>query len=457
MPLAALALLPLMPEPLGSKFHVELGAKVLIMAVFALSLQLLVGFTGCEPGPRGLLRLRGLRGGDAGAAVGAGNGWLMLFASVGASALLALVIGALVMRTKGIYFIMVTLAFAQLVYFVFHDTDAFGGSDGTYVYFKPDFSLFGLRAGRPGADLAVLLVHAGDARAHGGRPRAAAALAAGACLRRHQAQRAAHAGDGYATTLYKLASFVIGGAFAGLAGFMSAIQHGYVNPEILSWHQSGNALLMVILGGLGSLAGAVLGAFSFVLLAEWFQGLTKHWQLLMGGFIILLVAVLPQGIAGGFASLRRRFSARPKAAEPEACRPRRGRAVALKPQEASMTTLLSAQSLTRRFGALKAVENVTLDLAQDEIHAVIGTNGAGKSTLINLLSGELPASSGSVSLRGDDITAWAQPRRAKAGLGRSYQRNNIFLPLSVRENCRLAAQTHAQHRGRYGNRRSVAP
>ena len=110
-----------------------------------------------------------------------------------------------------------------------------------------------------------------------------------------------------------------------------------------------------------------------------------------------------------------------------------------------MTTLLSAQSLTRRFGALKAVENVTLDLDQDQIHAVIGTNGAGKSTLINLLSGELPASSGNVALHGQDITGWTQPRRAKAGLGRSYQRNNIFLPLSVRENCRLAAQTHAQH------------
>lgn len=110
-----------------------------------------------------------------------------------------------------------------------------------------------------------------------------------------------------------------------------------------------------------------------------------------------------------------------------------------------MTSMLSARALTRRFGALKAVEAVTLDLDQDQIHAVIGTNGAGKSTLINLLSGELPASEGTVHLRGQDITAWSQPRRAKAGLGRSYQRNNIFLPLTVRENCRLAAQTHAQH------------
>lgn len=111
----------------------------------------------------------------------------------------------------------------------------------------------------------------------------------------------------------------------------------------------------------------------------------------------------------------------------------------------SSTPMLSANALTRRFGALKAVEDVSLELAADQIHAVIGTNGAGKSTLINLLSGELPASSGTVKLLGEDITAWSQPRRAKAGLGRSYQRNNIFLPLTVRENCRLAAQMHAQH------------
>ncbi|GIX25656.1 MAG: ABC transporter ATP-binding protein [Caldimonas sp.] len=105
---------------------------------------------------------------------------------------------------------------------------------------------------------------------------------------------------------------------------------------------------------------------------------------------------------------------------------------------------LSARNLTRRFGALAAVSDVNLDLHGDQIHAVIGTNGAGKSTLINLLSGELPASAGQVMLDGRDITRWSQPRRAQAGLGRSYQRNNIFLPLSVRENCRLSAQIHHQ-------------
>ncbi|MEW6707539.1 MAG: ABC transporter ATP-binding protein [Pseudomonadota bacterium] len=109
-----------------------------------------------------------------------------------------------------------------------------------------------------------------------------------------------------------------------------------------------------------------------------------------------------------------------------------------------MNALLEARHLTRRFGALAAVQDVSLKLEPDRIHAVIGTNGAGKSTLINLLSGELPASEGHVLLQGHDITRWSQPRRAQAGVGRSYQRNNIFLPLSVRENCRLAAQSRLQ-------------
>jgi branched-chain amino acid transport system ATP-binding protein len=110
-----------------------------------------------------------------------------------------------------------------------------------------------------------------------------------------------------------------------------------------------------------------------------------------------------------------------------------------------MTALLRCEGLTRRFGGLMAVNDVTLDFARGEVHAVIGTNGAGKSTLINMLSGELPASSGRVLLQGQDITAWPQPRRARAGIGRSYQRTTIFPEFSVFENCRLCAQAaHAR-------------
>ncbi len=106
--------------------------------------------------------------------------------------------------------------------------------------------------------------------------------------------------------------------------------------------------------------------------------------------------------------------------------------------------LLRAREITRRWGGLVAVDRVSIELERGAVHAVIGTNGAGKSTLINVLSGEFPPSDGRVELLGQDVTAWPQPRRARAGLGRSYQRNTIFPNFSVFENCRLAAQARLQ-------------
>jgi branched-chain amino acid transport system permease protein len=310
-----LALLPWLPAPIGTPFHLELGAQVLTMAIFALSLQLLVGCTGlvslghaayfgCAAYVVALLAPQSE----------AGNGWLLLAAAVGGAALLALLIGLLVMRTRGIYFIMVTLAFAQLVYFVVHDTAGFGGSDGAYIYFRPEFKLGAM----PLVDLQqpahfywfALALCALTVAALGLLLRSRLGHALAGIRHNEQRMRAA----GFPTVAYKLASFVIAGGFAGLAGFLYAVRNGFVNPEILSWHQSGNALLMVILGGLGSLAGAVAGAASFVLLSEWFQSLTKHWQLLMGGFIIAAVALLPHGLVGGVAALRRRLPRRAPAA-----------------------------------------------------------------------------------------------------------------------------------------------
>ena len=106
--------------------------------------------------------------------------------------------------------------------------------------------------------------------------------------------------------------------------------------------------------------------------------------------------------------------------------------------------LLKGVDITRRWGGLVAVDRVSIELQRGQVHAVIGTNGAGKSTLINILSGEIPPSGGRVELLGQDITAWTQPRRARAGLGRSYQRNTIYPSFTVFENCRLAAQARTQ-------------
>ena len=299
----AVALLALFPVT-GLAFYLELVTKVMILAIFAMSLDLLVGCTG-------LVSLGHAAYFGIGAyvlALGApryqpASLWLTLPAAVATAALAALLVGALVVRVKSIYFIMATLAFAQMFYFLFHDTDFGRGSDGIAMSFRPAARLGGLEPfdlSRPVHAyyfvlLAMLLVLAFLRRLR----RSPFGRALGGIRANEQRMRSL----GFPTYRYKLASFTIAGAIAGLAGYLSAMQYGFVSPELLSWHQSGNVLLMVILGGPGSFHGAMAGAFAFALLQEVYQSTTTHWQLLLGATIVLLVLFVP----GGLSSLRGRF------------------------------------------------------------------------------------------------------------------------------------------------------
>lgn len=309
-PLVAAAALLALPLVLTPYTH-DLVVKIAIYAIFALSLELLVGMTGLVSlGHAAFLGIGAyvavLGTGDRGASLA----WL-LPAAIAAAAGYALFVGALSLRTKGIYFIMVTLAFAQMAYFVFHDTKLGGGSDGIFMYVKPMLSI----GGHALIDLdneqhfyytvAAALLFTYALLAALGRSRFGHALTG---IRiNEQRMRAA----GFATYPYKLAAFVLGGALAGLAGFLLAVKDGAVNPELLSWHESGAVLLMIILGGIGSLRGAVLGAAAFTLLKEFFQSeallgpVAAHWQLTLGLTIIAFVAWLPKGLialmgTGGF-------------------------------------------------------------------------------------------------------------------------------------------------------------
>ena len=284
---------------IGDRFYIQFVSKILIMTIFAGSLNLLVGYTGLiSLGHAAFFGIAGyilaLYSPDTQAA-----GLLSsLLLSVGGAALLALLIGWLVLRTSGIFFIMATLAFAEMLFYLFHDTLIAGGSDGIYINQRPVLMI----AGWQPFDLAnvfhfyylVLFF-------------AAAAIACIYTVLRspfgkvivgirvnEQRMRAL----GFNTYRYKLVCFVIAGALAGLAGYLSASQFGVVNPEMLGWHLSGSVLMMVILGGMGTLIGPVLGAFSLMMLEESFQSITKHWQLLTGGVIVLVALYLPRGIAG---------------------------------------------------------------------------------------------------------------------------------------------------------------
>lgn len=298
-----LALFPLS----GSAFYTEMLGKVMIMAIFAMSLDLLVGYTGLVSfGHAAYFGIAAYAVALLSPKYEAASLWLTLPVAVLAAALAAFVIGLFVLRTKGLYFIMITLAFAQMVYFVFHDTKLGGGSDGLYLNFKPEAKIVG-----------KALFDLGNAR-HFYYVVLILMVVVYLFLRRVLRSPFGHAlvgikanehrmeSLGFPVFRYKLASFTLAGGLGGLAGYLSACQYGFVNPEIIAWHQSGNVLLMVILGGLGHLYGAVAGAFVFVLLQEILSSFTKHWQLLMGAIIVALVLFLPGGLASLAHRLRNR-------------------------------------------------------------------------------------------------------------------------------------------------------
>jgi branched-chain amino acid transport system permease protein len=311
LPLAIVIALLLAVIPLfGSTFYIQLSAKIFIMSIFALSLDLLVGHTGLVSlGHAAYFGLAGYVLAFLSPQYQPANLWLTLPAAVIVSATTALIIGFFVVRTSGIYFIMVTLAFGQMLYSVFHDTKIGGGSDGLYVYLRPELPIGAMRP----IDLEnpthffyfvliiLLVIYVFLSKLlHAPFGRALAGIKVN-----EQRMRSI----GYPTFNYKLGAFVLAGCVAAVAGYLAACQFGFVNPEILAWQHSGIVLMMVILGGTGKLHGAVLGAFGYIILQELLSAplvlgpYAKHWQLVMGSLIVLIVLALPGGLAGLFESL----------------------------------------------------------------------------------------------------------------------------------------------------------
>ena len=306
-----LALLPFLVPP----FYVGLATTAMIGAMLALSLQLLVGATGLVSLGHGAFYGLAAYTVFLVSPEGAPQPiWLTLPLAMSTSALAALVVGALSLRTKGFFFLMVTLAFGQMIYFVFHDTTLGGGTDGAYLA-RPLFQVFGLtldphdlpatRRAFPSyyaALVQLLAMYLGLAwllRSLFGR------VLEGIRVNEHRMEAL-----GFNTDAYKLVAFVLAGALAGTAGHMWSLHSGFVNPELVSWHKSAEALLMILLGGIGSLAGAVVGAFAFVALGE-VSGLLTERKLLVDGLVVLAaVLAMRHGIMGlRLPSLRRHRAA----------------------------------------------------------------------------------------------------------------------------------------------------
>ena len=291
-----LVALPPLALKLGQPFYLDLVRRIMILAIAAVSLNLILGYGGLVSfGHAAYLGVGAYAVGILGF-YGLTNGWLQWAVAMGASALVALAIGAVSIRTSGIYFIMITLAFTQMLYYLGISIAEFGGDDGMRLKARSQFSgLFDL--GDPVAFyyvalalmlLSVFIVH----RIVNSR--------FGMVLRASKSNEARSRAIGFSPYPYRLAAFVIAGAIGGLAGALYANHTNYITPGLMSWQQSGDIMFMVILGGMATTSGPVLGAFVLLLVEDQLAGWTEHWQVILGPLLVLSVIFFRRGLAGIF-------------------------------------------------------------------------------------------------------------------------------------------------------------
>lgn len=288
-----------------STYYVQFATKALLFGVLAMSLNLVVGYGGlvslCHAAFFGLagyiLALVTPKYDPV-------SLWMTLPLAIIAAGTAAAIIGALALRTRGVYFIMVTLAFGEMLFYLFHDSKFSGGSDGIFINFKPTadiggWSLLNLEDATSfylvvvGMTALVLVLLHGLVNSPFGR-----ALAAS-----KDNERRARA-LGFPVFRIRLTAFVISGMIAGAAGYFSAAQFGFVAPQTLGWHLSAIVLVMVLIGGLNSVPGPLVGALVLTGLEEILKGVTEHWKLAEGIIVIVIVLAMPNGLDRVLSLLR---------------------------------------------------------------------------------------------------------------------------------------------------------
>ena len=296
--IAVLVLIAIPPfvHAIGQPFYLDLTRRILILAIAAISLNLILGYGGLVSfGHAAYIGIGAYTVGIMGF-YGLTSGWLQWPVAIAASGLVALAIGAISIRTSGVYFIMITLAFTQMLYYLGISLAEFGGDDGMRLKAKSQFSgLIDLRD--PVAFyylclalmlIAVYLVH----RLVNSR--------FGMVLRASKSNDARTRAIGFSPYPYRLAAFVIAGAMCGLSGALYANHTNYITPGLMSWQQSGDIMFMVILGGMATTSGPVIGAFALLLVEDLLSGWTQHWQVILGPLLVLSVIFFRRGLAGIF-------------------------------------------------------------------------------------------------------------------------------------------------------------
>jgi len=453
--LVAIAALALVVLPFAARLvGLSLGTVtvVVILSIAAMGLNLLVGYTGLTS--FGQSAWFGL---GAYAAALSQRNWFhgdivlptlfsLLFVAISAT-----VIGALILRRRGVYFSLLTLALSALTYTIaFRWSDVTGGEDGLG-------GLQRMRIGPIGLNdtltyyvfssliaLGVLYLLIRVVRSPFGH-----ALVA---IRENQ-QRATFQGN--PVDRYKLAAFVISAVVTGLAGALTAFQHYFVSAEAVSVTFSGELLAMVVIGGMHHILGPAIGVLFFILFRELFSIWTADWLFWFGLIFVGFVLWSPEGLAGIWSKLRKRWH--PPDEEAAAMSKRKiyeglPLPAFLRPQGAS-GTVLEVDAVSKSFGGIRAVTGASLTVTAGEIHALIGPNGAGKTTLFNLVSGFYTPNSGTVRLHGRNIHGLPPQSICASGVARSFQITNLFKRLSIYENLRLSLQ--ARHKARFNCWRDI--
>jgi branched-chain amino acid transport system permease protein len=291
---AALILLPVYSSLSGNAFALTLFTRIIILALAAVSLNLIMGYGGMMSfGHAAYLGIGGYAVGIL-AYEGIGSGFVQWPVAIAVSALFALVIGALSLRTRGVYFIMITLAFAQMAYYVASGLSRYGGDDGLTIYSRSQFAgLINLSNRTQFYYLCLALLLGGTYLVFRIVNSRFGMVIQGARSNEQRMQAI-----GFPVYRYRLACFVIAGTMCGLAGALLANQTSFVSPSIMYWTRSGDLMVMVILGGMGSLFGPLLGAIVLLVLEEALSRLTEHWQIILGPLLLLIVLFARGGIDG---------------------------------------------------------------------------------------------------------------------------------------------------------------
>jgi len=296
--LGACVLLLLAAPPLatwiGQPYYIELLRRVMIFAIAAVSLNLILGYGGLVSfGHAAYLGVGGYSVGIL-AFYGIHNGWLQWAVAILASALVALAIGAISVRTRGIYFIMITLAFTQMLHYLGISVEEYGGDDGMRLKVKSQFSgLVDLADPVTFYYLVLVLLLGCMYVVH-----RVVHSRFGMVIRAAKSNEARSRAIGFSPYPYQLAAFVIAGAMCGLAGALLANHTAYIAPAFMDWTRSGEIMFMVILGGMATAPGPALGAFALLVVEDLLAGWTQHWQVIVGPLLVLCVLFFKRGLAG---------------------------------------------------------------------------------------------------------------------------------------------------------------